>query len=157
MTGPEVVRLQALLDQADIPHGPLHERVLVLVEAYLAAHRLLTERQRETDYDRLLRELSEDRNGLLLQLADACLDLGRTEEAKGWGWLAQHKKVPSRIVWVDQQAAWVWFADDDKRTCNGLPSKLWNAIGGLAKRFPTEVAALQAVVEVIASGKWKGT
>ncbi len=157
-----VVRLHEILDGADIPVSwNLEERLKALVACYQTATSKLDAKVKQTSRQNLLEQLAEDRNEILLLLADACLDEpGREEEAKGWAWLGQHHKWPTK-----RRKGWYWYQDASAlpySDSDTLPGNMQMAIYGAGvevthpeRFYPTHVSALEAVVKVIASGKYK--
>ncbi len=162
MTPADALKLEELLDSANAPLGPTLERVRLLVEDY---NRLIAGQQardRFTDLDHLLLALYDDRDVLLMAIGDAMLEAGREAEAKGWLWLGMNKKWPTR-----SKEGWWWFEANPpsvQTESDRLPRKLRLAMGYdpeitqplETKRFcyPTARAALEAVVDAIATGAW---
>ncbi len=149
------------LDGAGVPgaHKTLEGRVLSLIAENERLTRLLEKQLKQTDRDRLLALLDEDRSEVLMMLADACVDEGRPKEAQGWGWLASGKKWPA---WC--RKGWLWYRSYDESIAHSaaLPHRLWESCASVPapyhgtdfKYFPTCSAALLAVVDVIRDGKW---
>lgn len=164
MTHNPLLALHDLLDQAGIPlagpgssHHGLVERVQMLVEERDRLQGLLTDRARQTDYDALLASLDEDRGEVLMLLADACLDSGREQDAKGWGWLHMTNRWPVR---VGKSWGWVFCADSlvplPDRPAHVLPRSLLHHFGDnpdMVYKFSTCRAALEAVMKAQMAGK----
>lgn len=157
-TGQQLLDLHCLLDGAGVGgDGTVYDRVKALVAENDRLCRAMEQRAKETDYDRLLASLDEDRGLTLMALADACLDAGREGEAKGWGWLASAGKWPVRT-----KRGWRWWpaTEVERDDYYSLPQLLWDAISGPPdqnKRWaqrPTCRLALQAVADAISSGRW---
>lgn len=149
MTGLEITRLHEILDAAGASGDTLSARVEDLVARHARLEERLAERARVTDYDRLLADLDTDRTLTLRLLADVCLDAGREAEAKGWGWLGMAGKWPV----YSSQRGWYWHGiGGPSRVGHRLPIPLFELLA--PNHFETPRAALQAVVTVIAQGKW---
>jgi hypothetical protein len=154
--------VQAILDRAETPltHASALGRLLCLVDDYNALVR--EQRKERPDRERLMQMLDEDRDEVLMMLCDSCIDDGREAEAKGWGWLAANHKWPARM-----DSGWAWSETSSwvhENLSYMLPDALadlvWQAERGpvattKTPRWPTARAALEAVVDVIASGKWQ--
>jgi hypothetical protein len=150
--GQIVLRCHELLDQVEAPcAATLTERLEMLLADY---QRLLAERRTERPpRERLLEVLVEDRSEVLMMLADACLDEGRPEEARGWGWLGQAGKWP-----VHDRRGWYWHLREvsrRRRRSYVLPATVFGALRDpkramTSQRHPTARAALEAAVATIA-------
>lgn len=159
MTTHEELELLDILDTAAVPTaGSTVDRVRLLADENARLLAALEERRKVGDYGRLLAMLDEDRSEVLMLLADCCLDADppRPEEAKGWGWLATMKKWPTRC-----KSGWRWFIairEDREAGNDELPTRLFTTFTPEEEEahfFPSAGAALRAVVDAIAAGKWK--
>jgi hypothetical protein len=148
-----------ILDNASIPGGDIERRILMLYSRCEIAEKKLEQRSKATDREHLLAMIDEDRNEVLLLLADDALDRGDEMRAKGWGWLAATHRWPHHKY---QNRTWFWARSPmislNDRPCN-LPEHLMEYIvgaGGLGivQPFKTCRAAFEAVVEVIRRGWW---
>ncbi len=154
-----VLEAHALLDTAGVPGGyTLTDRIGLLVAENARLNARLEAAAKRTDRGRLMSLLDEDRSEVLMMLADVCVDEGRPEEARGWGWLASAKKWPAR-----RDAGWHWYHHSGpSASCHEIPFLLHDAMlashppnyGVLVHHFPSCSSALLAVVGVIASGAW---
>lgn len=150
-----LLRVMELLDGADVGGANVVEQVENLLKDYRRLLRGQEEAAKRGNYDRLLLSLGEDRNDLLALLQDACMDEGKLDEAKGWGWLASHRKWPYR----HRRDLWRW-QDDASRSIlepvleHQLPAGLRLAVHAQRSWHNSAREALQAVVNVIASGAW---
>lgn len=150
MTSELMYRLICLLGDANVPGDNVLERVRNLIEEN---NRLWAQARTEAakqPYDRLLEKLDEDPCDTLLMLHDACLDDGKPKEAAGWGWLAMNKKWPIR-----SEGRWHWYWGNSKVEQHHVPQTMHGLLGQ-GKGFPSPRKALEAVVNVIAEGKWTG-
>jgi hypothetical protein len=152
----ELFQVLQLLNEANVPGDDVVDQVRNVIAENARLTALLAFRERETAYDHLLASLDEDRSETLFLLADAAQDCGRPEEAPGWFWLGEKRKWPFRST-----RKWFW---DEERIEGGvgnisyrLPHSLCIQVGAIGQLTPhaSEREALQAVVNVIASGKWK--
>jgi hypothetical protein len=150
------VRCQDLLDDAEVPCASgLDERLELVLADY---KRLLAERRRDRpERERLLEMLDEDPSEILMLLADACLDEGKTAEAMGWGWLAQAGKWPTHT-----RSGWLWYVylsqtdlhsgDSDYLSSVLVPIQQDHAGDSITSSvYPSARAALEAVVSLIVS------
>lgn len=150
MTPAEALDVLRILDEANVPGRTVAERVRVLIADNDRLAARLEVRARSSDKARLVESLDENRSELLMLLADACLDLGTPEgdaEAKGWGWLAKTNRWPVR-----NRFGWCWYEEESERSYHiprGIPGSHNGRCG-----FPTQSAALLAIVRAIASGRW---
>lgn len=160
--------LHELLDAADIRMGPvLEDRVKALIAERDRAVAQLAERSKQTDYARILALLDEDRNDIPHMLADAAADSPDEtirKKAPGWMWLASGRKWPT-----ERAKGWYWYEGDDgtprhqREDSDRLPARLRDILSAESEStlYPTTPmyassrAALEAVVDVIAEGKWK--
>lgn len=153
-----------MLDAANVPGATLRERIEILLAENQRLEKAVEIQARKTSRERLLEQLDEDRSEVLLMLHDACLDDGRDAEARGWGWLAMNKKWPVQI-----KDGWCWGTDDPAFTYYQVPGlafvlpdllarAAWESVDdrrGIGRVWTSCSLALQAVVDVIAAGKWQ--
>ncbi len=156
-TSSEIVAILEVLDAAGVPPGSPPRMLLGRVRSLALENerlaRMLDADGRRGDRERLLARLDEDESITLMQLADACLDAGNEGEAKGWAYLGQRRLSP---VWDLQGKVYLWLAWSPptpfRWTCL-LPRSLLEALS--PRDFQTRREAFEAVVEAIASGRWK--
>lgn len=157
MTPQDELKVLALLEKAGAPGRTILDGVTGLVDDYLRLHEMVQRQSRRTPYERLLEQLDEDRNDVLGMLADAALDEGKEEEAKAWYWLARNRRWPFK----DRQVIWFWAHSalepcPDVAMGHILPRPLWLVMSDTTcTAFTSAREALEAVVETIASGKWR--
>lgn len=143
--------LHEALDPVGLPASmTLVEQVRALVAENLRLQTELAARAVEPDRERLLKALDEDRFGVLLALADLCLDEGRDGEAKGWGWLANSRKWP----WLFK-GRWWWVPNGSPAGRNDVLLLPLDVANGLpSSGFASPRPALEWVVGRIAEGEW---
>ena len=152
-----VFRCHEILDALDWPMGSLTERLELLIAAFqleLAKNKASAEK---TDRQRLLERLDDitaEQTLTLQQLADEALDRGDTDHAKAFGYLAQSGKWP-----IKRGQQWAWTTGTEERYCCSLRRSLFNLVTSneVFLAWPSARAAIEAVVDVISSGRWQIT
>lgn len=166
--------MMAMLDGADVGGSTPVEQVKNLLADYKRLLAQVRVTARQTDRERLMASLNDDRCETLMLLHECCLDEGLLDQAKGWGWLWCHRRWPVRL----QTGVWHWTVACVQPGSTHqlqllalaehcLPTGLFRAIhvanaeaidrGRPLPGWTSARAALKAVVDTIASGAWTGS